>query len=171
MKYKHQVGFTLMELMIVVAVIGILSAIAFPAYTDSILKGKRAQARTALAELMQQQERYMTQQNCYMAFTTDTSTAVSTAVATAVGASACGITAATSVPFKTFSGDNLSNAAYTLASEACSSTISIAECIRVVATPKVAEAKVGTLSITSSGTKACTAGTDGTTPAATFCWP
>ena len=171
MKYKKQLGFTLIELLIVVAVIGILSAIAFPAYTESTLKGKRAQARTALAELMQQQERYMTQQNCYLSFTTNTSTGAATVVTTATGATACGITSSSTVPFKTFSGDNFANGAYTLAAEACSSSISTAECIRLVATPKKDDPRVGTLSITSSGAKACTAGSDGTTPASTLCWP
>ena len=78
--------------MIVVAVIGILAAIAYPSYTESILKGKRAQARTALAELMQQQERYMTQNNTYLAFTSVQD----------------GTTTPANVPFKAFSGDTLS---------------------------------------------------------------
>ena len=167
MKNKLQAGFTLIEIMIVVAVVGILAAIAYPAYTDSILKGKRAQGRTALAELMQQQERYMTQTNCYMPFTT----VLATSVATANVDAACGITAATVVPFKTFSGDNLGNAAYSLSSEACSAALSRSECIRIVANPRTAEARVGLLSITSSGTKACTPGTNGVTPPPELCWP
>ena len=43
-------GFTLIELMIVVAIVAILAAIAYPAYTESVRKGRRAEARTALAE-------------------------------------------------------------------------------------------------------------------------
>ena len=40
-------GFTLIELMIVVAIVAILAAIAYPAYTESVRKGRRAEARTA----------------------------------------------------------------------------------------------------------------------------
>lgn len=176
MKTKFQTGFTLIELMIVVAVVGILAAIAYPAYTDSILKGKRTQGRTALAELMQQQERYMTQQNCYMAFTTVAATGVATATANTAG---CVVTATSAVPFKTFSGDNLGNAAYRIEANACPNgaggNLSIAECVRVMAFPRGTDNKIGNLSITSSGTKACTnsASVDIASTAADFklCWP
>ena len=61
-------GFTLIELMITVAIIGILAAIAYPSYQDSILKGRRAEGRTALLNLLQQQERYYTQTGSYLSF-------------------------------------------------------------------------------------------------------
>lgn len=54
--------------MIVVAIIGILAAVAYPAYTDSVAKGKRAEARAAVMDLLQQQERYLTQMNTYEPF-------------------------------------------------------------------------------------------------------
>jgi type IV pilus assembly protein PilE len=62
---EHRKGFTLIELMIVVAVIGLLAAIAFPSYQDSLRKGRRADAKAALLDLTQFTERYYTQNNTY----------------------------------------------------------------------------------------------------------
>ncbi|KQW25286.1 type IV pilin protein [Acidovorax sp. 22279] len=166
---KYSAGFTLIELMIVVAIIGILAAVAYPAYTDSVLKGRRAQGRTAVAQLIQQQERYATQQNCYLGFTTNSSTGAATA--TSPG-SACGGVTATSVPFKTFSGDTLANSHYILSSDTCpagSSTLSIGDCVRVIATPVKADPQVGALQMTTTGTKSCTGTAAATDPK--LCWP
>ena len=58
-------GFTLIELMIVLAIVGILSAIAFPSYTRYVAKGKRAEARAALLESAQYMERQYSAQNAY----------------------------------------------------------------------------------------------------------
>ena len=69
---RRQSGFTLIELMIVVAIVGILAAVAYPAYTNSIAKGKRGEARAALMNLLQQEERYLTQMNTYEPFTLGT---------------------------------------------------------------------------------------------------
>lgn len=55
---KRQTGFTLIELMIVVAVVGILAAIAYPAYQDYVRKARRADAMNALAEVRIEQEKY-----------------------------------------------------------------------------------------------------------------
>lgn len=50
-------GFSLIELMITIALIGILAAIAYPSYQDSILKSRRADAHGAIFAVQQAQER------------------------------------------------------------------------------------------------------------------
>jgi type IV pilus assembly protein PilE len=170
MKTARIQGFTLIELMIVLAIVAILTSIAYPSYTSSVLKGKRAQGRTALAELMQQQERYMTQKNCYLGFTTS---ATFTATATAPSPStACGGVTASSVPFKTFSGDSQTSSAYRIYADTCpatSGTLSIAECVRVNAQPVGSDPEAATLWMTSTGTKGCTGTVSTSNPA--LCWP
>ncbi|MEO7557757.1 MAG: type IV pilin protein [Gammaproteobacteria bacterium] len=58
-------GFTLIELMIVVAIVGILAAIAYPSYTDSVRKGRRAEATTALYGIQLAQEKWRANKEKY----------------------------------------------------------------------------------------------------------
>lgn len=170
MKIARTQGFTLIELMVVVAIVAILASIAYPSYRSSVLKGNRAHGRTALAELLQQQERYMTQRNCYLGFTTSTAFVAS---ATAPSPStACGGVTVSSVPFKTFSGDSQASAAYILNTDTCpatNGTLSIAECVRVNALPVGNDPEAGTLWMTSTGAKGCTGTASLSNP--TLCWP
>lgn len=55
---KQQRGFTLIELMIVVAVIAILAAIAYPSYQESVRRTKREDMKASLAEITSQIQRY-----------------------------------------------------------------------------------------------------------------
>ena len=59
-------GFTLVELMIVVAIIALLAAIAYPSYTRYVEKARRADAKTALMDAAQRLERCYTQTNTYV---------------------------------------------------------------------------------------------------------
>ena len=64
---KPDFGFTLIEVMIVVAIIAILAAIALPSYRDSVARGRRADARQVLLENAQWLERNYTISNKYNA--------------------------------------------------------------------------------------------------------
>lgn len=62
---RNSAGFTLMELMIVVSIIGILLAIVMPNYSESVRKSRRADAMKELMELGAMQERFYAQNSTY----------------------------------------------------------------------------------------------------------
>lgn len=62
---RRVAGFTLIELMITVAIVAILASIAYPSYQDHVRQSRRADAQTALLELAQFMERYYTANGRY----------------------------------------------------------------------------------------------------------
>lgn len=138
--------------MITVAIVSILAAIAYPAYTDQIQKGRRAECRGGLLQSMQQQERYYSQFNQYVTFTTGASSAKT----------------------KAFSGDSPANSACTIAAVQCTAgatSLPLNQCVELQASMRSGTDPVSLLYLNSNGDKGCTY--KGTTRVTTEkrCWP
>ena len=58
-------GFTLLELMITIAVLAILASIAYPAYQDQLRKGRRAAAQSFVVEVASRQQHYLLDARTY----------------------------------------------------------------------------------------------------------
>jgi type IV pilus assembly protein PilE len=131
-------GFTLIELMMVVVVVAILAAVAYPSYQEAVRKAKRAEGRAALMELMQQQERYYSQKNTYIEFSSTS-------------------TDANEKRFKWHSGDSPQSSAYEIYGAACADDIS--NCVILTARPgtdkvsRYVDNKCGELTLSSTGKK------------------
>ncbi|HYR34468.1 MAG TPA: type IV pilin protein [Burkholderiales bacterium] len=74
-RYALVAGFTLIELMITVAVIAILGGIAYPSYQAYIRRAARAEARAVILDIAQKQERYFSSNNGYLAIAAPTTAA------------------------------------------------------------------------------------------------
>lgn len=72
MKKKIQAGFTLIELIITVAIIVILGSIAYPNYTAHLAKGKRNAAQSFMQSLASREEQQLLNTRCYFSYPTDT---------------------------------------------------------------------------------------------------
>lgn len=123
-------GFTLVELMITVAIIAIIMAIAYPTYTRQVMKAHRGTGKSKLLEIMQAQERYFTTNDSYTADLTD-----------------LGYGAASAVPSE--------GGWYNVAAAACGGS-TINQCVVLTATPQNSQSDdttCGNLTLTSRGQK------------------
>ena len=65
LNWQDDVGFTLVELLVAVAILGILAAIAMPSYQSAVLRANRADAQISLSRLSTLQEQYFFRNNQY----------------------------------------------------------------------------------------------------------
>lgn len=84
-KTAKQQGFTLIELMVVVAIVGILTAIAYPSYMDSVTKSRRGAAKSCLSEYAHFMERFYTTNLAYDKDTSNTNIVIPTLACTTEG--------------------------------------------------------------------------------------
>ncbi|MYM41098.1 type IV pilin protein [Duganella qianjiadongensis] len=115
LKTQSTQGFSLLELLVVLAISSILMALALPAYQHAVIRARRTEGQVALWQLLQQQERFYTQANSYQAFS----------------ASA---TEPEARQFKWWSGSGASNSAYEIEGKACDGE-AINQCVQLIATP------------------------------------
>lgn len=139
-KVRQSNGFTLIETLFVLLTVAVLAGIAYPTYVESVRKSKRAEGRAALYLLMQQQERYYSRHNSYIAFSAQSDNE-------------------NEKMFKWYSGSSPSGSAYEMKAEACDSD-TIRNCVRIIAMPGTLNVDAGyrdptcgEMSMTSAGIK------------------
>jgi len=142
---KNAAGFTLIELMIVVAIVALLAAIGYPSYTAYVERGKRSEGRALLAEVANRLERMYSDCNAYPA-----------TLATA-GANSCAGTDTVVIPSTTSE-----NGYYTIANPV--STDATRQDYTLTVTPAGAwtDSDCGNLSLTSAGTRGASNAADAT---------
>jgi len=147
---RHQTGFTLIELMITVAIIGILATIAYPSYQEFIRKGRRTEAKAALMENMQLFERHFSQVNTYFAAGT-----------TNIWSN-----------YKAYSGDNPTGAKYAVTAVACTGMANDGQCVQLQARPNAGfdDPVCGTLVLRSTNEKLAIVGSSATPTTVANCW-
>lgn len=142
-------GFSLIEVLIVLAVVGILGSLAWPTYAGYIVRTRRTEGQVALIDAMQKQERYHASHNTYLAFAADDPGPAG---------------------FAWWSGAAAAASAYELDAHACPER-DIADCVELRARPGTARVDArfrdpdcGVLTLDSIGRQ-------GATGAAPRCWP
>ena len=108
-------GFGLIEVLSVLAIIGILATVALPTYRQAVVQVRRSEGQSALLRSMQQQEQIYTQRTAYLAFS-------------------AGSTDPDARRFKWYSGESAATSAYEIEAEACPN-MQLAECVLIRARP------------------------------------
>jgi len=72
-KQKRTKGFTLVELMVTVSIVGILGAVVYPSYLGQLQKSRRSDAKVLLSELMNRQDVFKSNYGVYTTVITATS--------------------------------------------------------------------------------------------------
>jgi type IV pilus assembly protein PilE len=161
-KTPGQRGFTLIEVLITVTIVGIIAAVALPAYNLQVQKSNRSQGKSRLTQAAQLLERFYSDNNSYYVDVSGGNLVVNTGGSTAAGfAKLMNAPSGTTV----YSGsNNESNSPYvvTLATPTPNS-------FTLTATPQnqqLQDTKCASLTLTSTGIKGIT----GTTTDITNCW-
>lgn len=136
-------GFTVIEVMFVLIMLAILSSLAYPAYGNAVRKARRAEGRAALMKLMQQQERFYTTNNRYVAFSS-------------------ALSGPDETQFRWYSGETPATSSYEISAVACDGE-SILDCVELTARAGTAKVNANhkdaicpALSLTSTGKKSAT---------------
>lgn len=144
-------AFTLVEVLLVLALILILSTLAYPTYREHLIKARRVEGQVALLETMQHQERYYSQHNRYLPFSADANLPQEQR-------------------FRWWSGKSAPESAYELSAQACPGQ-PFEQCIEVHAVPgsvrvdsAFRDPECETLILTSTGAYRATG-------SGTRCWP
>jgi type IV pilus assembly protein PilE len=131
-------GVSLIELLVVLAIVGILASAVLPSYQQYLVRTRRGEAQAALLRLMLQQERYFSQTNSYLAFSSSSN-------------------GVQERRFQWWSGNSAASSAYEVEGKACDGEL-ISQCVQLVATPGTArvdrqfrDADCQLLTLTSAG--------------------
>lgn len=125
-------GFTIIELMLVVAVAAVLALVAYPSFMESVRKGRRAEAVAALAQVQQAQERWRSNNPSY----------ANNAKLTPVPPGGLGLDANTSSGLYTLSIDAADGSGYTATTTAVAGTSQSRDTQCTVMRVRVASANV-----------------------------
>ena len=144
-------GFTLIEMLVVVAIVGILASVAISNYSSYMTRARRVEGQIALIGAIQQQEQFYSQNNRYVAFSVDSTDPLERR-------------------FKWFSGSDAASSAYELRATPCVGR-ALAECVELRATPGTdhvdphfRDRECGVLSLSSVGERSASG-------PAKKCWP